>query len=326
MKKIIIKNILEKIGEDELPTTKKQFQQLYSSPHVTLNLAFLLLDEYEEYSELWMECFSAILYNTDFDRHSHTILNDVLEKITTDFENKKLSSENYYTIIKQICDSNNICRNISMDYLLSIIDKCDDKFIKDSLSKSISCQHIDYYAWDKFHHIINWQIFQENNDICKIIEMAAKDCDHEYYDIINCLTTKDYLINNLNYDYVIAKGINNYTTIFDFDDELLIELLNDYEKYHISFNTLCEFGKHRFMSSDLIDYICTQYKPDNSSWNTTKKARFLYIIYYETTKERCEKIIKKNKYFFLMDDEIRSLVKKMFRWNLKMRNLIRKFN
>lgn len=325
MEKIIIKNLLEKIGEDGLPTTKKQFQRLYYSPHVTLGLALLLLDEYEEYSDMWMECFSVILDNTDFDTYSHTILNDLLEKITSDFENKKLSSENYYTIIKQICDSYNICRNINMYYLLSIIDKCDDKFIKDSLSKSISSKYIGYYALDKYHHLIDWKIFQENNDICEIIEKAADNCDNEdYEDIINCLTTKDYLINNLDYDYVMSKGVNNYTTIFS-DDELLIKLLSDYKKYNISFNTLCLFCKNHFMSNDLINFICTRYKPDNKLWDTNKKARFLRIIYYNTTKERCVKIIKEYKNFFLKDDEIRSYLKKMFKWNWKMQYFIRKF-
>ena len=79
------------------------------------------------------------------------------------------------------------------------------------------------------------------------------------------------------------------------------------------------------MSTDLINFICTQYKPDNKLWDTTKKARFLRIIYYNATKERCAKIIKENKYFFLKDDEIRNLVKKMFKWNFKMRNFIRNF-
>lgn len=327
MKKIIIKNLLEKIGEDELPTTKKQFQRLYYSPYVTLGSALLLLDEYEEYSELWMECFSVILDNTNFDAYSHTILNDLLEKITNDFENKKLSSENYYTIIKQICDNYNICRNISMDYLLSIIDKCDDKFIKNTLSISISKQNINYFCWDKYHHLIDWKIFQENNDICIILDDAADDCENDDVEneIINSLITKDYLINNLDYNKLILQTIDTDCYFLEYHDDILMELLNDYEKYHISFNALCDWCERFFMTSELIEFICTKYKPDNKSWDYHKKELIVSIMINNLTKQRLELVIHKYPSFFLKSEDIRSLIKQEFKWNWKMRKFIRKF-
>lgn len=325
MKKVIIKSVLNVTGINELPTTPKQFRQFCYSPYGTLGMALLMLDEYEKYGDMWMDCLAMILNEYKIDSINKSILDELLHKFTTDFENNILTSKKYYIIIKTMCDNKNICDNININELLSIIDKCDDEFIKVSLSKSISSKYIGYYNWDKFHHIIDWRIFQENNDICEIIENAAYDCDHkDYADIINCLTTKDYLINNLDYNYVISKGVNNHTTLFD-DNKLLIKLLFDYKKYNISFNILCEFCQNRYISNDVIDFICNQYSPDNKSWDYHKKELIVSIMINNLTKQRLELVIRKYPSFFLKSEDIRSLIKQEFKWNWKMRKFIRKF-
>ena len=97
------------------------------------------------------------------------------------------------------------------------------------------------------------------------------------------------------------------------------------KKYHISFNALCDWCERFFMTSELIEFICTKYKPDNKSWDYHKKELIVSIMINNLTKQRLELVIHKYPSFFLKSEDIRSLIKQEFKWNWKMRKFIRKF-
>ena len=125
-----------------------------------------------------------------------------------------LTESQYYLIIQWFIDNDACYVNYSREYL-QIINKCDNEFIKANLSKSISRYEIPIEVMDEYHHLINWKIFQKENDIYELFYDAAVDSEYieEYNEIMLSLVTKNYLKHNLNYDDVLHQCIYNYNSI-----------------------------------------------------------------------------------------------------------------
>ena len=315
MKNLIIKDLLEKVHMTELPTNSYQIRELITNGHTSKVIALMLLDEYPKYSELFMVCLYEIISYYEFDKNT---IDSLIAIFTKDYQEQLLTETQYYLIIQWLIDNDACYVNYSREYL-QIINKCDNEFIKANLSKSISRYEIPIEVMDEYHHLINWKIFQKENDIYELFYDAAVDSEYieEYNEIMLSLVTKDYLKHNLNYDDVLHQCIYNNTSV---DDDVLIHMLRDYDIYHINFYTLVEYCRTFTLSSKVINFICSEYQhPTKTSYWTINDLSQLGLALLKKLDLTVSKdIIIDNLPFFLKFDECKTIIKKHFKYNLLM--------
>lgn len=309
MKNIILKNILDDNCLNTLPSTVEEFKQLNCFTNNDIYTTLLLLDEYPKYGDMYMDCLQAIIQKCKI---STNLLENLIDVFKKDLNNNVLSTQYYYLIIQCFIE-NGICIYHYMNEYFKIIDKCDDIFIRTNLSMTISQYTINYDMIEKYHHLINWRVFQENNDIYEILD------DEDYYEIMESLITKDYFIKNLNYNDFINKCIEESHSLYD---EIFIEMLKDYDKYHISYDTLWKYCQLKYVSTDLIEFICNDYQPNGRRWMYGEESKLLIILLqnnYMSDEQLRTILLEKNVSKFFKFESVREIIRKKFKFNFKIR-------
>ena len=309
MKNIILKNILDDNCLSTLPSTVEEFTQLNCFTNNDIYTALLVLDEYPKYGDMYMACLQVIIEKCKF---SLNLLKNLIEDFKKDLNNNVLSTQYYYLIIQWFIE-NGVCIYHYMDNYFKIIDKCDDRFIRTNLSTSISQYTINYDMIEKYNDLINWTVFQKNNDIYEILD------DEDYYEVMESLITKDYFIKNLNYNDFINKCIEESHSLYD---EIFIEMLKDYDKYHISYDTLWKYCQLEYVSTDLFEFICNEYRPSGRRWMYGEESKLLNALLQNNyiSDERLRTILlEKNVLKFFQFECTREIIRKKFKYNFKIR-------
>ena len=305
-KDIILKNIFECNGLTTLPSTVDEFKQLNCFVKGDISSVLLVLGEYPKYEKMYMECFQAIIQEFSFQLN---LFENIFNELKKDFNDNVITKQNYYLIIQQLIE--NGTRIISyMDRYFQIIDECNDEFIKFNLSKSISKYRINLSMLDKYHHLIDWSTYQEYNDIYEILNH-----EEDYYEALESLVTKDYFIKNLNYKKIIEDRVKEGE---DMNDNILIEMLKDYNKYQISYDNVLAYCKNCYLTSKLVNYICNYYTPDGRNWMYNELPKLLHIFIDEILDYRLKPILLKENAFFKFEG-VRNKIRKKYKYNFKIR-------
>ena len=322
MKDLIIKNMLEKLHMSELPTNTHQFQDFLKSDNISKNEVLLLLGEFPKYGELYMSCLYEITTYYKFDEITVDLL---IDKLTKDCQEKLLTENQYYLIIQWLIDNETCYVNYVHKYL-QIINKCENDFIKINLSKSISKYEIPVAIMDEFHHLIDWKIFQEENNIYELFHETALNSVYmeDYDETMLSLVTKDYLKHSLNYNSILIQCIDNYIEV---DDNVLLHMLRDYDTYHISFYTLVKYCNTFSVSREVINFICTEYKPPKKTdfWTLKDLTHIGVTLLKNMDLSESKDVIIDNLPFFLNIMECKNIIKKHFKYNWQMCKKIREF-
>ena len=306
MKNIITKDILDKIGRVDLPTTPDEMNTMFKSNNIDIHDMFHILSKYEEYSDLYIECVYMMLKYGDF---NNVLFDGLIQNLTQGFETGKITESTYYQLIQFAID-NRSYYFYTRKYL-EIIDKCSSKFIQDNLSKSISLHYIGYYDIKKYHHIINWEVFQEHNYIYEILADAAENEDDK--NIVREIITEEYYLNSLDYNNVLTQISDNHDMI---DSDILITMLQNPYQFKINNDTVVNYCNHAYYISDkLVDFLINEYKPIHQQYYRHPDVEILCVFLNKMDKSRLRNLILKHDKVFFRYEQTQDLIRKLFKWD-----------
>ena len=308
MKNIITKDILDKIGRVDLPTTPDEMNTMFKLHSIDIHDMFHILSKYEEYSDMYIECVYMMLKYGDFNK---VLFDALINNLTQGFETGKITESTYYQLIQFAID-NKSYYDYTRKYL-EIIDKCSSKFIQDNLGKSISSYHIGYPAIKQYHYLIDWNVFQQYNNIYEILVGAADLYNDK--NIVREIITEEYYLNSLDYNIVLTQISDNHDII---DSDILITMLRHPDKFKINNDTVVNYCNHAYHISDkLVNFLINEYKPIHQQYYRHPDVEILCTILNKMDKSRLRNLILKHDKVFFRYEKTQDLIRNMFRWNLK---------
>ena len=310
MKDIIIKDILDKTGRVDLPTTSDEMNTMFKKNVIDIHDMFHILSKYEEYSDLYIECVYMMLKYGDF---NNILFDALIKNLTQGFETGKITESTYYQLIQFAID-NKSYYDYTRKYL-EIIDKCSSKFIQNILSKSISTYYIGYHGIKQYHHLIDWEVFQEHNYIYEIL-VGAADLNNDK-NIVREIITEEYYLNSLDYNNVLTQISDNPDMI---DSNILIEMLQLPHIFKINNNTVVNYCNHAYYISDkLVDFLIKEYKPIHQCYMRYPNVDILCAFLNKMDKSRLRNLILKYDTVFFRYEKTQDIIRNLFRRDLKIR-------
>lgn len=310
MQDVITKNILELVGRVDLPTNSDELNEMFKSNNIDIHDMFHILSKYEPFTDIYIDYIYAMLKYGEFNK---TLFDALITHLTQGFEDGKITESTYYQLIQFAID-NKSYYNYTRKYL-EIIDKCSSKFIQDNLSKSISSYHIGYYDIKKYHHIINWEIFQQHNNIYDILFSAAENEDDE--NILKELITEEYYLESLDYNLVLRQQYENHD---DVDDSILITMLQLPHIFKINHTTVVNYCINTYsISNRLTKFLIESYRPLDQQYLRFPRVDILCVFLNRFDKKRLRTLILEYESIFFKNVETQDLIRKLFKWDLKIK-------
>lgn len=309
MQDVITKNILGLVGRVNLPTNSDEFNEMFKSNNIDIHDMFRILSKYEPFTDIYIDCIYAMLKYGEFNK----ILFDVLiTHLTQGFEDGKITESTYYQLIQFAIDEKSYNECYIMNYL-KIIDKCNNEFIQKNLGKSISRYHIGYPAIKQYHHLIDWDVFQQYNNIYEILSSGVELYGNE--NILKELITEEYYFKSLDYNLVLRQQYENHDEI---EDSILITMLQLPHIFKIEHITVVNYCINAYsISNRLTQFLIETYKPLDQYYLRFPRVDILCAFLNRFDKKRLRTLILKYESIFFKYEETQDLIRKLFRWDLK---------
>lgn len=309
MQDVIIKNILGLVGRVDLPTNSDELNEMFKSNNIDIHDMFHILSKYEPFTDIYIDCIYAMLKYGEFNK---TLFDTLITHLTQGFEDGKITESTYYQLIQFAIDENSYTKHYIRTYL-KIIDKCNNKFIQKKLGKSISTYYIGYHGIKQYHHLIDWEVFQQHNNIYEILSSAAENENNE--NILKELITEDYYLNSLDYNLLLRQQYENHD---DVEDSILITMLELPHIFKIDHITVVNYCINAYsISNRLIKFLIESYRPLNQYYLRFPRVDILCVFLNRFDKKRLRTLILKYESIFFKYVVTQDLIRKMFRWDLK---------
>lgn len=309
MQDVIIKNILGLVGRVDLPTNSDELNEMFKSNNIGIHDMFRILSKYEPFTDIYIDCIYAMLKYGEFNK---TLFDTLITHLTQGFEDGKITESTYYQLIQFAIDENSYTKHYIRTYL-KIIDKCNNEFIQKNLGKSISRYHIGYPAIKQYHHLIDWNVFQQYNNIYEILSSGVEIYGDE--NILKELITEDYYLNSLDYNLVLKQQYENHD---DIEDSILITMLELPHIFKIDHTTVVNYCINTYtISNRLVKFLIETYKPLDQRYLRFTRVDILCVFLNRFDKKRLRTLILKYESIFFKYEETQDLIRKLFRWDLK---------